>query len=56
MRQPTFAASGFEISHKQTKRERFLAEMEKVVPWEVLCALIEPHYPNRRARAPADWG
>ena len=27
---------------KQTKREKFLAEMESVVPWDALIALIEP--------------
>jgi IS5 family transposase len=31
---------------KQTKRERFLAEMDTVVPWARLVALIEPHYPR----------
>lgn len=31
---------------KQTKRERFLGEMERVVPWARLVALIEPHYPK----------
>ena len=31
---------------KQTKRERFLSEMEAVVPWQALIALIEPHYPK----------
>jgi len=31
---------------KQTKREKFLSEMEVVVPWQVLMALIEPHYPK----------
>lgn len=29
---------------KQTKREKFLAEMEAVVPWQALIKLIEPHY------------
>jgi hypothetical protein len=24
-----------------------LEEMEQVVPWGELCALIEPHYPKR---------
>ncbi|WP_374603501.1 IS5 family transposase [Arenimonas sp.] len=32
---------------KQTRRELFLAEMEQVVPWKALLALIEPHYPKR---------
>ena len=31
---------------KQTKREKFLAEMEVVVPWEMLIGLIKPHYPK----------
>jgi IS5 family transposase len=31
---------------KQTKREKFLSEMEAVVPWQTLTALIEPHYPK----------
>jgi IS5 family transposase len=31
---------------KQTNREKFLAEMEVVVPLETLIALIEPHYPK----------
>ena len=31
---------------KQTKREKFLAEMELVVPWDALIGLIEPHYPK----------
>jgi IS5 family transposase len=31
---------------KRTKREKFLAEMEEVVPWQALIDLIEPHYPQ----------
>lgn len=31
---------------KQTKWEKFLSEMEAVVPWQELIALIEPHYPK----------
>ncbi len=33
-------------ARKRTKRERFLAEMEAVVPWKALIELIEPHYPK----------
>ena len=29
-----------------TRRERFLAEMDAVIPWARLLALIEPHYPK----------
>ena len=40
--------SDYEITtaKKQTKRERFLAEMEVVVNLQALIELIEPHYPN----------
>ena len=31
---------------KRTKREKFLAEMGKVVPWQALGDLIEPCYPK----------
>ena len=31
---------------KRTRREVFLAEMDQVVPWKALLALIEPHYPT----------
>ncbi len=33
-------------ARKRTLREIFLAEMEQVVPWKALLALIEPHYPT----------
>lgn len=29
-----------------TRREQFLAEMDTVIPWARLMAVIEPHYPN----------
>jgi IS5 family transposase len=35
---------------KRTRRERFLAEMEAVVPWKVLIDLIEPHYPRTSSK------
>lgn len=38
--------TGFERYTKKTKRALFLEEMEQVVPWGELCALIEPHYPK----------
>jgi IS5 family transposase len=38
--------TGYFDKGKKTRRERFLAEMDKVVPWGHLCALIEPHYPK----------
>src|SRR5207245_5857729 len=38
--------TGFERYTKKTRRAIFLEEMEQVVPWGKLCALIEPHYPK----------
>ncbi len=32
--QPTLATGTFETYRKPTRRERFLAEMDKVVPWQ----------------------
>src|SRR6201990_1101398 len=46
MKQLTLAAVGFERYAKRTRRGAFLAEMERVVPWSALCALIEPFYPK----------
>jgi IS5 family transposase len=47
MMQRSFAEyDGFRKQRKVTRREEaFLAEMDRVVPWQRLEALIEPHYP-----------
>jgi hypothetical protein len=46
MKQLTLAAVGLERYAQTTRRAGFLAEMERVVPWPALCALIEPFYPK----------
>ena len=47
MRQQTLATqTGFEKYGRKSKRERFLEEMEQVVPWTELKVLVEPHYPK----------
>ena len=47
MKQRTLAMmTGFERYSKKTRRAQFLDEMEQVVPWAKLRALIEPHYPK----------
>ena len=33
------------VVKKQTRREKFLSEMEKVVPWSALLSLIASFYP-----------
>jgi len=44
--QQTFAEASFEQYRKSTRRERFLDEMNRVVPWVELVAVIEPVYPK----------
>jgi IS5 family transposase len=46
MKQLTLSASNFDRYSKTTRRAAFLAEMDRVVPWATLCALIEPFYPK----------
>lgn len=46
MKQATFASMAWAAKGRTTRRERFLAEMNAVMPWARLTALIEPHYPK----------
>jgi len=46
MQQQTFAEASFEQYRKPTRRERFLTEMERVIPWGELAAILEPFYPK----------
>ena len=46
MRQQIFADEAFERYRKPTRREQFLEQMETVIPWQGLCAVIEPYYPR----------
>ena len=53
--QRTFASVAWTQKGKVTRRERFLGEMDAVIPWRRLMALIEPHYPKAgRGRRPHD--
>jgi IS5 family transposase len=44
--QRTFASMAWQAKGKVTQHERFLAEMDAVIPWSRLMGLIEPHYPK----------
>ena len=46
MKQTTFASLAWKGKGKVTRRERFLGEMDAVIPWKHLNRLIEPHYPK----------
>src|SRR6187455_1457730 len=47
MSQMSFSDAEYAGKRKKTRREIFLAEMEQVVPWDRLLAVIEPHYPKK---------
>jgi IS5 family transposase len=51
--QTSFSELEYAAKKKLTRRDRFLAEIEAVTPWEELVAVIEPHYPKGgRGRPP----
>lgn len=49
MQQTTFASLAWSAKGKVTRRERFLAEMNGVIPWARLLRLIEPYDPRAGA-------
>lgn len=52
-RQGSFSQVEYAGKKKQTRRDRFLAEMEQVVPWARLVARLRPLYPKgERGRPP----
>ncbi|QLC74835.1 IS5 family transposase [Pseudomonas sp. LPB0260] len=53
MKQMTFADAEYAGKRKQTRKELFLIEMDQVVPWKGLIALIEPRYPKGEGGRPA---
>jgi IS5 family transposase len=54
-KQMTLASTGFEKYSRKTRRAQFLEDMDRVVPWAELCALIEPVYPKAgNGRPPID--
>ncbi len=53
MAQLTFSDLEYSRRKKQTRREKFLGEMNRLVPWEKWVAAIEPYYPQGlRGRPP----
>jgi len=46
MKQTTLGATEWALKNKVTRRAKFLAEMDAVVPWARLLAVIEQHYPK----------
>ena len=51
--QRSFAEAEYAGKRKQTRRDKFLAEMEQVVPWSRLVERLAPLYPKgARGRPP----
>ena len=48
--QPAFPGLRHSMKTKQTRREKFLTDMDAVVPWPRLLTLIGPHYPRIRPK------
>ena len=46
MKQSSFADMAYDQKKKQTRKERFLGEMDSVLPWDLLLAPIKAHYPK----------
>ncbi len=44
--QPSFADLDYEHKRHKTRRERFLEQLDSLVPWKRLQERIEPHYPK----------
>jgi transposase, IS5 family len=45
-------ALGLKLDIKKTRKREFLAQMDKVVPWDDLVALIAPYYPEGKNGRP----
>ena len=53
MRQKSFSELEYSAKRKQTRRDRFLAEIEAITPWSELVQVLEPFYPTgARGRPP----
>jgi transposase, IS5 family len=50
MKQTSFSDAEFTHKKKQTRRDRFLSEIEAVTPWAALVAALLPYYPKGDGR------
>src|ERR1700730_14832347 len=56
-RQGSFSRAEYAGKKTQTRRDKFLAEMEQVVPWARLVERLRPFYPRgERGRPPTGLG
>ena len=52
MKQMSLNSNVFAVEPKRTGKREFLDQMNRVVPWEELKAIIEPHYPKDKTGRP----
>ncbi|MEO6421662.1 MAG: hypothetical protein ABIR84_02990 [Candidatus Nitrotoga sp.] len=55
--QTSFSELKYSAKKKQTHRDRFLSEIEAIMPWVELETAIAPYYPSNggRGRRPLTW-
>ncbi len=46
MKRASFASLVYDSKKKKTRREKFLEEMDQVIPWEELLAAVRKYYPK----------
>ncbi|MDD5095198.1 MAG: hypothetical protein PHV74_12605 [Dehalococcoidia bacterium] len=64
MNGPTFASLTYDNKNKKTRREKFLEEMDRVIPWDELLKIVRKRYPKKgngrhadvSVRLPLTWG
>ena len=52
MKQTTLGSTDWTLKSKVTRRAKFLTEMDGVIPWPRLLAVIEPHFPKAEQGRP----
>ena len=50
MEQATFSELGHDTKKRRTRREKFLAKIDGLVPWKRLERRVEPFYPKAGRR------
>jgi len=48
--QMSFTDAELSLKKRQTRRERFLVQLDELIPWTDLLAVLEPHYPRSGSR------
>jgi transposase, IS5 family len=44
---PTFASLAYDSKKKRTRREKFLEQMDRVIPWDELLKIVRKRYPKK---------